>query len=142
MYKEIPEARSGVVFICPDCGKMFKTKIDYENHYKEIHTKYMKMKEYVGKWFVYYFTFDSINYPRDILFPTYVDEKGHIFAKVWNIHVNGCDKGTTDIHYLEKEITKEEAKKIIEGWHEKNIIDWENEYQKDLKRMFDEEAKE
>ena len=127
---ETPEARSGVVFICPDCDRVFK-----------IHTNYMKMKEYVGKWFVYYHPYMSKN-PEDILFPTYVIDGGQIFGKVWNKNMNGYINERIDFHYLEKEITREEAKKIIEGWYEINIKNSEETYQENLKGMFDEEAKE
>lgn len=135
-----PEARSG--FVCPKCGKMFKTEKGYDKHYQVAHIESIKQKEYMGKWFVERDNCRDSDKedgsPNTVLFPMSMDGRGVIRGKVWRDYGSVDYESCLNNYAFKEEISVDDAKTIIEGWHQKNIIDSEKRYQEDFKKMFDE----
>ena len=134
---ETPEARSG--YVCPECGKMFKTETGYKNHYETAHIETIRNKQCLKKYFVERYD----GYPTLISFPTSVATNGNVRGNIWiydtNGYYNDCNLNNC---FFKEEISKDDAKEIITEWNQKYILESENRYQKNLKMMFDEEAKE
>ena len=130
----IPEAKR--VYVCLECGKVFDTEKEYEKHFEMAHTNTVVNKYCLGKYFVERYK----GYPISIHFPMSITANGNVRGNVWMCGRDGYNHGYSFINYsFNEEISKDDAKKIIEDWHRKNILESEKEYQENLKGMFEDD---
>jgi len=129
---ETPEARSG--YVCPECGKMFKTETGYKNHYQSMHEASDEQKQLFGRYFVIRSSYldDKI---VEIVHPKEVNKKGILCGYAID---DNCSIGTLIHCTCEEEISIENAKIIIKEWYNNRIARNEELHRDKLKKMFDE----
>jgi uncharacterized C2H2 Zn-finger protein len=130
---DIPKPEPSTKCVCPLCKEEFRTEKSYFEHYLSTHYTTEEQKQLFGKYFVR--KDDFTGEITSIVVPRYVQNE-----------VMCCDIVYYNLSYssnqmlwrYEEEITREEAKKIVDEWREMHYKSVEENYQEILQKMFNE----
>ena len=136
---DIPKPEPSTKCVCPLCKEEFRTEKSYSEHYKNEHDVSKNQKKIFGKYFTNKF-YHSIK-TTSVIVPRYV-QNGNLYADI-AYDSGGCclDCGCCmceEEMSEQEEISKQEARRYIDKWHEIRAKKVEETYQEILQKMFNE----